>query len=82
MERGFNNGYGNIVATATKTSYFSSDFVSFLLTNGATVFDNTSVFAITVAALKTVGLPDVVFTTGVLDANGNAEVTLKSRVAA
>lgn len=75
-------GYGRIVATTGKTSYFASNRVSFLLTQGSTVFDNTSVFTLTVSALLTVGLPDVVFTTGAMDVNNTAEITLKNRVAA
>ena len=75
-------GYGKIVATTGKTSYFASNRVSFLLTQGSAVFDNTSVFTLTVSALLTVGLPDVVFTTGVMDGNNTAEITLKNRVAA
>jgi hypothetical protein len=75
-------GYGTIVATTGKTSYFSSRYVSFLLTEGSVVFVSTDSFAITVAALKTVGLPDVVFTTGLIDGNSTSEITLKNRVAA
>jgi hypothetical protein len=75
-------GYGTIVATTGKTSYFSSKYVSFLLTEGSVVFVTSDAFAITVSALKTVGLPDVVFTTGVIDGNLTSEITLKNRVAA
>jgi hypothetical protein len=75
-------GYGSIVATTGKTSYFSSKYVSFLLTQGSVVFVTSDSFAITVSALKTVGLSDVVFTTGVIDGNNTAEITLKNRVAA
>ena len=75
-------GYGTIVATTGKTSVFRSNFVTFTLTQGSTVFVNTDHFVITVAALKTVGLFGVVFTTGVMDGNNVAEITLKNRVAA
>ena len=75
-------GYGTIVATATKTSFFGSSYLSFLLTQGSVVFAASDSFVITVSALKTVGLADVVFTTGVMDANNTAEITLKNRVAA
>lgn len=75
-------GYGSIVATTGKTSFFSSKFVSFLLTEGSATFAGTDTFTITISALLTVGLPDVVFMTGVLDGNSNAEITLKNRVAA
>jgi hypothetical protein len=75
-------GYGSIVATTAKTSLFSSKYVSFLLTQGSATFVSSDTFTITVSALLTIGLPDVVFMTGVQDGNGNAEITLKNRVAA
>jgi hypothetical protein len=75
-------GTGTIVNTATHTSKFNNGTVAFTLTEGSALFIATDSFTITVSALLTVALPGVVFTTGVLDANGVAEITLKNRVAA
>jgi len=75
-------GYGSIIATTGKTSYFRSKYVSFLLTQGSVVFIATDHFVITVSALLTVGLSGVVFTTGVIDGNNTSEITIKERVAA
>jgi hypothetical protein len=75
-------GYGAIVATTGKTSFFRSNQISFLLTQGSVVFIATDSFAITVSALLTVGLPNTVFTTGTIDANNTSEITIKERVAA
>ena len=75
-------GTGTIVATATHTSKFNNGTIAFTLTEGSVVFITNDTFTITVSALLTVALPGVVFTTGVLDGNGVAEITLKQRVAA
>lgn len=77
-------GTGIIVATTGKTSTFASPSypVNFTLTEGSTVFVSTDHFTITVTALNTVALPGTVFTTGVLDGNNVAEITMKNRVAA
>jgi hypothetical protein len=75
-------GTGTIVATATYTSKFNNGTIGFTLTNGSVVFITNDSFTVTVSALLTVALPGVVFTTGVLDGNGSAEITLKNRVAA
>ena len=75
-------GTGTIVATTAKTSKFNNGTIGFTLTQGSVVFITNDSFVITVSALLTVALPGVVFMTGVLDANGSAEITLKNRVAA
>jgi hypothetical protein len=75
-------GTGTFVATATHTSKFNNGTVAFTLTEGSVVFITNDSFTVTVSALLTVALPGVVFTTGVIDGNGVAEITLKQRVAA
>ena len=75
-------GTGTIIATTGKTSLFNNGVIGFTLTQGSVVFVATDYFVITVSALLTVALPGVVFTTGVLDGNGVAEITIKTRVAA
>jgi hypothetical protein len=75
-------GTGAIVATATHTSKFNNGTIGFTLTQGSVVLITNDSFTVTVSALLTVALPGVVFTTGVMDGNNVAEITLKNRVAA
>lgn len=75
-------GTGNIVATTGKTSKFNNKTIAFTITEGSVVFIATDSFTVTVSALLTVALPNVVFRTGLIDGNNVSEITLKERVAA